>query len=767
MLVALAACGRGTATPNVPPSIASPPAALTVPAPTPVSSAAPTGLKTPGARQTPAPNAPIALLLASLGDDRSQTAHDLFIQTAASLTATVWFNQADNDAAKQKAQVADALSRGAQVLVIQPVDGDAAAAYVDAAHKAGARVISLDRLIKTRDLDAYVANDNFHAGQLEASQALAWLTANKVKTPWHFVILEGAAGDGVASEITRGYYDVLKTSIDKKQVVVTVDQAHSAWSSDQAQKTTQDALAKTNNGVDAVLANNSAMALGAQQALDQQKLLGKVFIAGAGADTQNVRGICSGQQMLAVVADIKPVAVAAARLAVALANGQSVADTKMTPATIAVADRQVPMINIAVQQVTSNTVQAALIQSGYYTPDQIGKCVPPLPDGATVPQVAAQGTVVLWTQENPDVYAYIANLAAQFADANPSAQIKVVNYDPNTLSAKFLKPAAGDVAPDLIWTTNDQAITFALASLVQPTDDLVDATQFLTTTNAAVTLNGKRFGAPISVNSFLTLYYNTKLLKTAPVDTDGLAKLATLTKSDGSQWALVYDQTDPLWLIPWLGAFKGQVLADDGKTATLNTPAMVDTLTFLKLLRDKKVASPDSDSNAADTLFKQGKAAMIISDDGSLGDYATALGDNLSIARLPKATKTGESAHPYASGEFLLFSSSLSGGKLALAKAFAQFVTSRAIELDMARTFKRLPASKDALGDTFIANDPVLKPFADQVLATAARPTGPEMGCIWDSLRQNVPAALSGNSTPADAAKAMQGSAETCIAKLP
>ena len=691
LLLVSVACGRATPTPNVAPSVASPPAPLTASAPTPNTSEVPGHLKTPAAVQTPASNAPIAFLLASLADERSQSAKELFIQTAESLTATVLFDQADNDAAKQKAQVANALSQGAQVLVIQPVDGDAAAAYVDAAHKAGARVISFDRLIKTRDLDAYVANDNFRAGQLEARQALSWLTAVKVKTPWNFVLLEGAAGDGVAAEITRGYYDVLKTPIDKKQVVVAVDQAHSAWSSDQALKTTQDALAKTKNNLQAILANNSAMALGAREALDQQNLLGKVFVAGAGADIENIRDICASQEMLAVVEDVKPVAIAAAQLAVAMANGKSVADTKMAQATIKVADRQVPLVDLAVQEVTSNTVQAALVQTGYYTTDQIGKCLPPLPDGAAVPKVSAQGTLALWTQEDDGVYAYIANLAAQFADANPGVQIKLVNYDADTLSAKFLRPATTDGAPDMVWTTNDQATTFALADLLQPSDNLIDANQFLTTTNAAVTVNGSISALPISVDNFLMLYYNTKLLRLAPVDTDALVKLAaTLSKSDGSQWTLVYDQTDPLWLIPWLGAFKGEVFADDGKTPTLNTPAMVDTLTFLKLLKDKKVVPPDSDSNAADTLFKQGKAAMMINDEGAYGAYATALGDNLGIARLPKATKTGESAHPYASGKFLLFSKSLSGDKLTLAEAFAQFVTSRAIRVGHGAQFQAL-----------------------------------------------------------------------------
>lgn len=725
-------------------------------------------LNTPSAAPTPASNSPIAFLLASTADERSQAAKQLFMQTAQSLTATVLFDQADNDAAKQKSQVANALAQGAQVLVIQPVDGDAAAAYVDAAHKAGARVISFDRLIKTRDLDAYVANDNFHAGQLEATQALNWLAAKQIKTPWNFVLLEGAAGDGVAAEITRGYYDVLKTPIDKKQVVVAADQAHSEWSSDQALKTTQDALTKTKNNIQAVLANNSALALGARQALDQSKLTGKVFIAGAGADVENIRDICAGQQMLGIVEDIKPVAIAAARLAAALANGQSVDDTKMAAATINVADRQVPLVNISVQDVTSNTVQVGLIQTGYYTTEEIGKCIPPLPSGATVPTVSAQGTLTLWTQEDAATFAYIANLAAQFSDANPGAQIKLENYDADTLRTKFQSAGTPSVAPDMLWTTNDQATTFALAGLIQPTDDLIDATRFLTTTNDTVTVNGKRYGVPISVNNFLTLYYNTKLLRAAPADTDALVRLATtLTKSDGSQWTLVFDQTDPLWLIPWLGANKGQVLGPDGKTPTLDTPAMVDTLTYLKLLRDKKVIPPDSDSTAADTLFKQGKAAMTIRDDGAVGDYTAALGSNLAIARLPKLTKTGEPSHPYASAKVLVLAKNLGGDKLAIAQAFAQFVTSKAIELDMARAFKRLPAAQEALTDSLIANDPVLKSLADQALATMALPTNPEMNCVWDSLRANMPTALSGKAAPADAAKAMQDDAEACIAKLP
>ena len=53
----------------------------------------------------------------------------------------------------------------------------------------------------------------------------------------------------------------------------------------------------------------------------------------------------------------------------------------------------------------------------------------------------------------------------------------------------------------------------------------------------------------------------------------------------------MYNQTEPFWLVPWLGGFKGAVFAKDGVTPTLNTPQMVATLKFLKSLKDKKSGS--------------------------------------------------------------------------------------------------------------------------------------------------------------------------------
>src|ERR1700749_3417522 len=127
-----------------------------------------------------------------------------FEQRAKELNIKVVTLAADNDNAKQIAQVEDVLTQGAKVLVIQPTDSAAASAYVKMAHESGAKVIAYDRAIQSPELDYYVSHDSYRVGVLQAEAALA-ATHGKGK----FVLLSGQAGHSVAAEITRGYEHTL------------------------------------------------------------------------------------------------------------------------------------------------------------------------------------------------------------------------------------------------------------------------------------------------------------------------------------------------------------------------------------------------------------------------------------------------------------------------------------------------------------------------------------------------------------------------------
>jgi D-xylose transport system substrate-binding protein len=134
------------------------------------------------------------------------------------------------------------------------------------------------------------------------------------------VLLMGQAGHSVAEARTAGVVETLKKY---PAIHVVVKQYHNAWSPNLAMQTTENALTRYHNDIQAVIANNSGMAHGAVQAVEEQKLGGKVFVAGADADLSNLRDIVAGKQQFEVLISISDMAEKAARTAYALAAKQN------------------------------------------------------------------------------------------------------------------------------------------------------------------------------------------------------------------------------------------------------------------------------------------------------------------------------------------------------------------------------------------------------------------------------------------------------------
>jgi arabinogalactan oligomer/maltooligosaccharide transport system substrate-binding protein len=391
------------------------------------------------------------------------------------------------------------------------------------------------------------------------------------------------------------------------------------------------------------------------------------------------------------------------------------------------------------------------------------------PTATTVPTPAVFGKgggteIVLWTKEGEadKGLQYVQSLVSAFVEANPNVMFTVVNKDVETLRQDFQTSSLGGNPPDLLWTVSDHAGPFVTADLIQPVNDLVDLSKYV----ASVEMNGKTWAVPISSGNHLMLLYNKDMVKEAPKTTDDLIKVGQELTKDG-KYGLVYNQTEPFWLVPWLGGFGGKVFADDGVTPTLNTPEMVNTFQFLY---DIKYTTPivpaESDYNGADSLFKEGKAAMIINGDWSLGDYKTALGDKLGIAPIPQVSATGKWSMPYTSGVYFMVPKDLKGDKLDIIKKFMEFATSQENQLKMVKDLSRLPGLKSALADPSITSDPVLSASADAMQKGTPMPTVLEMRCVWDGVKPQMQAVLAKSTTPKDAAAASQSAAETCIKAL-
>jgi arabinogalactan oligomer / maltooligosaccharide transport system substrate-binding protein len=372
--------------------------------------------------------------------------------------------------------------------------------------------------------------------------------------------------------------------------------------------------------------------------------------------------------------------------------------------------------------------------------------------------------IVFWTKEGNTDWGmqYIDELANAYTAQYPNVTFEIDHKEVETLREDFITASSAGNAPDLLWTVSDHAGPFIEASLIQPVQDLFDMEQYVT----SVILGDNTWGVPVSSGNHLMLIYNRSLIQEPPQDTNQLIDSGQ-NLSEGENYVLVYNQTEPFWLVPWLGGFGGRVFAEDGVTPTLDTSEMVATLEFLRSIKfDNSLVPPESDYDGADMLFKEGQAAMIINGDWSLGDYREILGDNMGVAPIPQVAATGEWPAPFTSGSYYMIPIDVEENKLAVIRDFIQWSTNEENQLRMVRDLARLPGLLAALDDSMITDDPILAGSAAQMELGIPMPEILELRCVWDAMKPEMIAVLNNTTTPEDAATNMQGAAEACIRTL-
>jgi D-xylose transport system substrate-binding protein len=301
----------------------------------------------------------VGFILSTLQEERYAKDKKFFEDKVAALGGETLFASANNDDKQQLAKVENLLSMGVKVLVIQPVNSKTASSFVELAHKDGVKVIAYDRIINNAPLDLYVTQDSYLVGKLQAEAAAA-ATGGKGK----YVLIRGEAGHSVANEISRGVTETLAKVPD---ITIVVNQAHANWSPDLAMKTVENALTVQKNDIQAVLSNNSGMANGAVQALVEQKLTGKVFVAGADADLTAIKNIVQGKQQFEVLKAWQPLAEAAAEAAMKMAKGEAVTSSEMVDG----GGFQVPVINTPVFPVTKDNLEQQVFATGFHSKEAV------------------------------------------------------------------------------------------------------------------------------------------------------------------------------------------------------------------------------------------------------------------------------------------------------------------------------------------------------------------------------------------------------------
>jgi D-xylose transport system substrate-binding protein len=280
------------------------------------------------------------------------------------------YNNANQDAATQQQQAEAALTNGATVLVLDPVDSDAAAKIADLAKSKQVPVIAYDRLIKGSDgVTYYISFDNEEVGRLQGRALLQALSGKDHPT---IVMINGSPTDNNAILFKRGAHSVLDGQVNIAKEYDTPD-----WSPDKAQREMEQALTTLNNRVDGVYAANDGTAGGAIAAMKAAGIQPLPPVTGQDAELAAIQRILAGEQYMTVYKAIKPEANAAAELAYALCHGAQPDESKIT-SRVNNGKLDVPSILLTPVSVTIDNVMQTVVADRFWSVEQI--CTPDLKD---------------------------------------------------------------------------------------------------------------------------------------------------------------------------------------------------------------------------------------------------------------------------------------------------------------------------------------------------------------------------------------------------
>jgi D-xylose transport system substrate-binding protein len=303
----------------------------------------------------------IGFSMDTLKEERWQRDKQLVEQRAREVGAVLDVQVANGDDAVQTRQCENMLTKGVDVLIVAPHNGEIAASIVEAAHRKGVPVIAYDRMIRNADVDLYVSHQVERMGSMQAEYALKHVPRG------NYVLIGGSPTDYNALLLRTGQMKILKPAVDRGDVKIISQQFAREWRADEALRITEDALTRTGKNIQAIVASNDGTAGGAISALEAANLAGKVLVTGQDAQKDAVQRIVRGTQTMTIYKPIQPLAFSAVDAAIKLARKEPV------EAPDRINNGKIDVLSILHEPlaVDKSNVDATVIKDGYHSREEI------------------------------------------------------------------------------------------------------------------------------------------------------------------------------------------------------------------------------------------------------------------------------------------------------------------------------------------------------------------------------------------------------------
>lgn len=354
--------------------------------------------------------------------------------------------------------------------------------------------------------------------------------------------------------------------------------------------------------------------------------------------------------------------------------------------------------------------------------------------------------IVIWHNWQGDYYTAIEKIFADYAEQNNVSIDLVRQAD---LSNKVQIAVPSGQGPDVIAWVDDQIGKNALSGIIQPVSEYGIDQNYLTEnfTNVAaqaMIYNDQVYGVPESLEA-LTMIYNKDLIAEGdlPADTDALIAQAKEYNGD-NKYLFVYNaKNDAYFSVPWWLGSGAQLVTPEG-TTEMNSEAGVKAGQLIQSFTE--IMPKEIDYNVADTLFKEGKAAMIMNGPWSIADYEGA-GIDVGLTTIPVVSNSGQPGKPFVGVKMLMLAANAKNAQAA-ADVMKYYGTAE-VQAELARVNKQVPANIQAQEE--VKSDPIIAGFIAQAEQGEPLPNTEFIDAMWDPIAKTVEAIWTGASPPEEA----------------
>ncbi len=331
-----------------------------------------------------------------------------------------------------------------------------------------------------------------------------------------------------------------------------------------------------------------------------------------------------------------------------------------------------------------------------------------------------------------------------------SVDVQYVEF--GSIKPNFLTAAPQGKGADIIVGAHDWVGELVVNGLLEPIPQFKDQNQFYKTALNAFSYGGKLYGLPYAMEA-IALIYNKDYVKLPPSTFEALISTAKRinTAYKGKVRGFITSAAEFYYVAPVIFGYGGYVFKETPKGLDvtdigLANPGAIKGAKLWKKLVDEGILTPGDNYQIMDSMFKEGKAAMIINGPWAVKAYKDA-GVNYGVTVIP-ALEKGIVAKPFVGVQGFMINAK-SPNKILARDFLINYVATKDTMYKIYLADPRLPARKDVL--SLVKDNPDIVGFTKSAANGIPMPNVPEMASVWSAMNDALNLIINNKATPEEA----------------